>query len=84
MAKLGAAFMLGGLATAATLLLVRGHISQELGLDAAGYLAAAWGITMTYVGFLLGAMGADYYPRAENPPAFTLGVPFQRSSHWQG
>jgi len=63
MAKLGAAFMLGGLATAATLLLVRGRISQELGLDAAGHFAAAWGITMTYVGFLLSAMGADYYPR---------------------
>jgi O-antigen/teichoic acid export membrane protein len=63
MAKLGAAFMLGGLATVATLLLVRGLISKELGLDAAGYFAAAWGITMTYVGFLLGAMGADYYPR---------------------
>jgi len=63
MAKLGAAFMLGGLATAATLLLMRGLISKELGLDAAGYFAAAWGITMTYVGFLLGAMGADYYPR---------------------
>ena len=63
MAKLGAAFMLGGLATAATLLLVRGHISQELGLDVAGYFAAAWAITMTYVGFLLYAMGADYYPR---------------------
>jgi PST family polysaccharide transporter len=63
MAKLGAAFMLGGLATTATLLLVRGRISQELGLDAAGHFAAAWGITITYVGFLLGAMGADYYPR---------------------
>jgi O-antigen/teichoic acid export membrane protein len=63
MAKLGAAFMLGGLATAATLLLVRGLISKELGLDAAGYFAAAWNVTMTYVGFLLGAMGADYYPR---------------------
>ena len=63
MAKLGAAFMLGGLATTATLLVVRGRISQELGLDAAGYFAAAWGITMTYVGFLLGAMGSDYYPR---------------------
>ena len=63
MAKLGTAFMLGGLATTATLLLVRGRISQELGLDAAGHFAAAWGITMTYVGFLLGAMGADYYPR---------------------
>ena len=63
MAKLGAAFMLAGLATAATLLVVRGRISQELGLDAAGHFAAAWGITMTYAGFLLGAMGADYYPR---------------------
>lgn len=63
MAKLGAAFMLGGLATAATLLLVRGRISQELGLDAAGYFAAAWGISMTYIGFLLSAMSADYFPR---------------------
>ena len=63
MAKLGAAFMLGGLATTATLLLVRGRIAQELGLEAAGQFAAAWGITMTYVGFILGAMSADYYPR---------------------
>ena len=63
MARLGAAFMLGGLATTATLLLVRSKIAQELGLDAAGQFAAAWGITMTYVGFLLGAMAADYYPR---------------------
>lgn len=63
MASLGAAFMAGGLATAGTLLLVRALVTKELGLDAAGYFAAAWGITMTYVGFLLGAMGADYYPR---------------------
>lgn len=63
MAKLGAAFMLGGLATTATLLLVRSRITQELGLEAAGQFAAAWGITMTYVGFLLGAMAADYFPR---------------------
>ncbi|WPZ31540.1 O-antigen translocase (plasmid) [Sulfitobacter sp. OXR-159] len=63
MVKLGAAFMLSGLATTATLLLVRGRITQELGLEAAGHFAAAWGITMTYVGFLLGAMAADYYPR---------------------
>ena len=63
MAKLGFAFMLGGLATAATLLLVRSLITKELGLDAAGYFAAAWGIAITYVGFLLAAMGADYYPR---------------------
>ncbi|WP_203566207.1 O-antigen translocase [Aurantimonas aggregata] len=63
MVKLGSAFMLGGLATAATLLLVRSLIAQDLGLEAAGQFAAAWGITMTYVGFLLGAMAADFYPR---------------------
>lgn len=63
MAKLGTAFMIGGLATTVTLLLVRGRITQELGMEAAGLFAAAWGITITYVGFLLGAMGADYYPR---------------------
>lgn len=62
MAKLGAAFMLGALATAATLLLVRSLITQNLGLVAAGHFAAAWGITMTYIGFLLKAMAADYYP----------------------
>lgn len=63
MARLGFAFMLGGLLTATTLLIVRGEITNQLGLEAAGLFAAAWGITMTYVGFLLGAMSADYYPR---------------------
>lgn len=63
MVKLGAAFMLGGLMTTGTLLLVRSLITQELGLDAAGQFAAAWSISITYVGFLLQAMAADYYPR---------------------
>ncbi|MGB7373478.1 O-antigen translocase [Pontixanthobacter sp.] len=63
LASLGSAFMLGGLATTVTLLLVLGRITQELGLDSAGHFAAAWGISMTYVGLLLAAMGADYYPR---------------------
>lgn len=63
MASLGAVFMLGGLATPATLIVVRSWITRDLGLDAAGQFAAAWGISMTYVGFLLTAMAADYYPR---------------------
>ncbi|OWU66749.1 hypothetical protein ATO2_17530 [Roseovarius sp. 22II1-1F6A] len=63
MARLGFAFMLGGLMTTATLLVVRSQITQSFGLEAAGQFAAAWGITMTYVGFLLSAMSADYYPR---------------------
>jgi PST family polysaccharide transporter len=62
-AQLGIVFMLGGLATTATLLLIRSRVTQELGLDAAGHFAAAWSITMIYVGFLLQAMGADFFPR---------------------
>lgn len=63
MAKLGLSFMLGGLATTGTVLIVRGTITQELGLEATGHFTAAWAITITYVGFLLSAMSADYYPR---------------------
>lgn len=63
MAALGVVFMLAGLASSATLLIVRGMIVRELGLEAAGLFAASWAIAITYIGFLLGAMGADYYPR---------------------
>lgn len=63
MVTLGVVFTLGALATTGTLLLVRARITQDLGLDAAGQFAAAWSVTMIYVGFLLQAMGADYFPR---------------------
>jgi PST family polysaccharide transporter len=63
MVRLGVVFMIGSLVTVGTLLLVRSRITQELGLDAAGHFAAAWSITMIYVGFLLQAMAADYFPR---------------------
>jgi O-antigen/teichoic acid export membrane protein len=63
MAALGAVFMLAGLASTMTLLLVRGMVSRDLGLEAAGLFAASWAIAMTYIGFLLSAMGADYYPQ---------------------
>lgn len=66
LARLGLAFMLGGLASTATLLLVRAQITQELGLVSAGHFAAAWSITMIYIGFLLNAMAMDYYPRLTN------------------
>lgn len=63
MVRLGVAFMLGGLLSTASLLLVRSYLTRELGLDAAGQFAASWAISMIYVGFLLNAMGADYFPR---------------------
>jgi PST family polysaccharide transporter len=61
--KLGIPLMTAGLLTLATQLAARSIILRELGLDASGYFQAAWAISMTYIGFVLGAMGADYYPR---------------------
>jgi len=63
MATLGVVFMLGELASAATLLLIQSRIAHEIGLDGTGIFAAAWGISMQYAGFLVMAMSADYYPR---------------------
>ncbi len=63
LAALGLVFMLAGLSSEATLLMVRALITRNLGLEDAGLFAASWAIAMTYIGFLLTAMGADYYPR---------------------
>ncbi len=60
---LGLVFVLSGLASEVTVLMVRGLITRKLGLEDAGLFAASWAIAMTYIGFLLTAMGADYYPR---------------------
>lgn len=63
MARLGMAFMLAGLAVTVANLIVRTLVQRELGSVALGYFEAAWMISMTYMGFVLRAMGADYYPR---------------------
>lgn len=63
MARLGAAFMLSGVVTLLGQLLVRSLVQRELGAGALGQFQAAWTISMTYIGFVLTAMGTDYYPR---------------------
>lgn len=63
LAKLGTAFMVAGLAVTLGQLAVRVLIQRELGMEALGQFQAAWAISMTYVGFVLTAMGTDYYPR---------------------
>lgn len=63
LATLGAAFMVAGLAGMFGQLLVRTLVQRQLGADALGYFQAASAISMTYIGFVLGAMGTDYYPR---------------------
>lgn len=63
MVRLGITFMAGALLTSVTLLLVRGIVQQHLGLEGLGQFEAAWALTMTYIGFVLNAMAADYFPR---------------------
>lgn len=63
LARIGSAFMIGGLAELAGLLVVRLLVERELGSAALGHFQASWMIAMTYIGFVLGAMGTDFYPR---------------------
>lgn len=63
MVRLGAAFMAAGLAGTLGQLMVRTLVQRQLGADALGYFQAASTISMTYIGFVLTAMGTDYYPR---------------------
>jgi enterobacterial common antigen flippase len=60
---LGAAFMGSGLLTLGAAFVVRLLVLRHAGLDAAGLYQAAWTLGGLYVGFVLQAMGADFYPR---------------------
>lgn len=61
--QLGFAFMVAGLAVTLGQLAVRTLVQNRLGSTDLGLFQAAWNISMTYIGFVLSAMGADYYPR---------------------
>lgn len=63
MARVGSAIMVTSLAATGGELLVRTAVQRELGFHAVGQFQAAWVISMTYLSFVLAAMGADYYPR---------------------
>ncbi len=63
MFSLGIPLMAAGLLTLGVQLASRALVLQNLGLEASGYFQAAWVISMSYLGFVLNAMGADYYPR---------------------
>lgn len=61
--RLGAAFMLSGLATLSAAYVVRLILIRFEGLEAAGLYQAAWSLGGMYVAFVLQAMGTDFYPR---------------------
>jgi antigen flippase len=61
--KLGLAFVSTGLMSTGALFLLRVFVTREAGMDGAGQFQAANAISMVYVGFVLQAMGTDFYPR---------------------
>ncbi len=61
--KLGLAFMFSGLMTTGTYYLLRVCIVRYTGVDGAGIYQAASALSVLYTGFILDAMGRDYYPR---------------------
>lgn len=61
--KLGFAFMASGFLVMGAAYAVRIIVVRNVGLDAAGLYSSAWTLGGLYVGFVLEAMGADFYPR---------------------
>ena len=61
--KLGFAFMSSGLMTMGVAYVVRITVLRKVGFEATGLYQSAWTLGGLYVGFILQAMGADFYPR---------------------
>lgn len=60
---IGVAFMYGTVLVSVVGLVIRSLIVKKIGLDAAGIYQAAWGLSGMFAGFILNAMGTDFYPR---------------------
>ena len=63
MVRLGLVFMWSGLITSLVAYLTRALITQQIDLEAVGIFGAAFALSGMFIGFVLSAMGADYYPR---------------------
>jgi PST family polysaccharide transporter len=63
MLHLGIVFVGANLISAGTVYFQRVLIIRQLGLEANGIYSAASNLSNYYVGFILGAMGADFFPR---------------------
>jgi len=61
--KLGFAFMSSGLITMGVAYVVRITLRHKVGFAATGFYQSAWTLGGLYVGFILQAMAADFYPR---------------------
>jgi antigen flippase len=61
--RMGVVFMASGCMTMGLALLVRAIITRRLGIDDAGLYQSAWVLGGVYMGYIVTAMGADFYPR---------------------
>lgn len=61
--KLGVVFMASGCMTMGVAFVVRAIITRKLGLEASGLYQSAWALGGVYMGYIVTAMGADFYPR---------------------
>lgn len=61
--RLGFAFMVSAVLVMGTAYAVRAMLLHTAGLEAAGFYQAAWTLGGLYVGIILQAMAADFYPR---------------------
>ena len=61
--KLGFGFMVNAMMALGAAYAVRAMVVHILGLEAAGLYQAAWTLGGLYVGIILQAMGADFFPR---------------------
>jgi len=61
--RLGVVFLASGLMTTGSLFLLRVFVTRQEGVYGAGQFQAATALAMVYVGFVLQAMGTDFYPR---------------------
>ena len=61
--KLGIAFMVSSLITLGVAYVIRVMVLRRIGFEATGLYQSAWTLGGLYVGFILQAMGADFYPR---------------------
>jgi O-antigen/teichoic acid export membrane protein len=61
--KLGIVFVATGLMSTGALFLIRILVTRMQGLDGVGQFQAASALSTIYVGFILQAMGTDFYPR---------------------
>ena len=61
--KLGFAFLVSSVMMMGSAYAIRTIILRQIGFEAAGFYQSAWALGGMYVGIVLQAMGADFFPR---------------------